>query len=39
LKYSEGKVSLMLADLERRELIEKFKKRRENIVILKSEEC
>ena len=39
LKYSEGKVSLMLADLERRELIEKFKKGRENIVILKSEEC
>jgi uncharacterized membrane protein len=37
LKYSEGKVSLMLADLERRELIEKFKKGRENIVILKSE--
>lgn len=35
LKYSEGKVSLMLADLERRELIEKFKKGRENIIILK----
>jgi uncharacterized membrane protein len=38
LKYSEGKVSLMLADLERRELIEKFKRGRGNIVILKDEE-
>jgi uncharacterized membrane protein len=37
-KYSEGKVSLMLADLERRERIEKFKKGRGNTVILKSEE-
>jgi uncharacterized membrane protein len=34
LKYSEGKVSLMLADLERRELIEKFKRGRGNVVIL-----
>jgi uncharacterized membrane protein len=38
LKYSEGKVSLMLADLERRELIEKFKRGRGNIVILRDEE-
>lgn len=38
LKYSEGKVSLMLADLERRELIEKFKRGRGNVVILKDEE-
>ncbi|MDQ1275927.1 MAG: hypothetical protein QG610_1502 [Euryarchaeota archaeon] len=37
LKYSEGKVSLMLADLERRELIEKFKRGRGNIVILRDE--
>jgi uncharacterized membrane protein len=37
LKYSEGKVSLMLADLERRNLIEKFKRGRGNIVILKDE--
>lgn len=34
LKYSEGKVSHMLADLERRELIEKLKQGRENVVIL-----
>ena len=38
LRYSEGKVSLMLADLERRELIEKFKRGRGNVVILKEEE-
>lgn len=38
LRYSEGKVSLMLADLERRELIEKFKRGRGNVVILKDEE-
>jgi len=38
LKYSEGKVSLMLADLEKRELIEKFKKGRGNIVILRDKE-
>lgn len=37
LKYSEGKVSLMLADLERRELIEKFKRGRGNVVILREE--
>jgi uncharacterized membrane protein len=38
LKCSEGKVSLMLADLERREIIEKFKQGRGNVVILKDEE-
>jgi uncharacterized membrane protein len=38
LKYSEGKVSLMLADLERRELVEKFKRGRGNIIIMKDEE-
>jgi uncharacterized membrane protein len=38
LKYSEGKVSLILADLERRELIEKFKRGRGNVVILRDEE-
>lgn len=38
IKYSEGKVSLMLADLERRELIEKFKRGRGNVVILRDEE-
>lgn len=38
LKYSEGKVSLMLADLERRELIEKFKRGRGNVVILRDEQ-
>lgn len=37
LKYSEGKVSLMLADLERRELIEKFKRGRGNVIILRDE--
>jgi uncharacterized membrane protein len=37
LKYSEGKVSLMLADLERRELIEKFKRGRGNVVILRDD--
>jgi uncharacterized membrane protein len=37
-KYSEGKVSLMLTDLEGRELIKKFKKGRGNIVILNDEE-
>ncbi|AKB74754.1 hypothetical protein MSLAZ_1493 [Methanosarcina lacustris Z-7289] len=37
LKYSEGKVSLMLADLERRDLIEKFKRGRGNVVILRDE--
>lgn len=34
LKQSEVKVSIMLSDLERRGLIEKFKSGRENIVIL-----
>lgn len=34
LKQSEVKVSLMLSDLEKRGLIEKFKSGRENIVIL-----
>lgn len=38
LRYSEGKVSLMLADLERRELIEKFKRGRGNVIIVKDEE-
>ncbi len=38
LKYSEGKVSLMIADLERRELLEKFKRGRGNVIILKDEE-
>lgn len=38
LKYSEGKVSLMLADLERRGLVEKFKRGRGNIIILKDED-
>lgn len=37
LKYSEGKVSLMLADLERRDLIEKFKRGRGNVVVLRDE--
>lgn len=35
LKCSDAKVSLMLADLERRGLIEKFKKGRGNVVILR----
>ena len=38
LKCSDGKISLMLADLERREIIEKFKQGRGNVVILKDEE-
>jgi len=38
LKYSEVKVSLLLSELEKRELIKKFKKGRENIVILTEEE-
>ena len=38
LKYSEGKVSLMLADLEKRKLVEKFKRGRGNIVILRDKE-
>jgi len=38
LKYSEVKVSLMLSELERRGLIKKLKKGRENIVILTDQE-
>lgn len=38
LKCSDAKVSLMLADLERRGLIDKFKKGRGNVVILRDEE-
>ncbi len=38
LKYSEGKVSLMLADLERREQIEKFKRGRGNVIILRDDD-
>jgi uncharacterized membrane protein len=38
LKCSDAKVSLMLADLEKRELIEKFKKGRGNVVTLREEE-
>ncbi len=35
LHYSEAKVSLMLSDLENRGLVERFKKGRGNIIILK----
>lgn len=38
LKCSDAKVSLMLADLERRGFIEKFKKGRGNVVVLRDEE-
>ncbi len=38
LKYSEGKVSLMLIDLEQRGKIKKFKKGRGNILFLVDEE-
>ena len=38
LNYSEVKVCLMLADLEKRQRIQKFKNGRENIVILIDEE-
>jgi uncharacterized membrane protein len=38
LKYSEGKVSLMLTDLERRGVVEKFKRGRGNVVIIKDRE-
>lgn len=34
LKYSEGKVSLMLFDLEKRGLIQKFKRGRGNVILL-----
>lgn len=35
LKYSEAKVSLMVSDLEQRGLIEKFKKGRGNIILIR----
>lgn len=35
LNYSEAKISLMLADLENRGIIEKFKKGRGNVIILR----
>ncbi|MCQ6961878.1 hypothetical protein PV02_01400 [Methanolobus chelungpuianus] len=38
LRYSEGKVSLMLLDLEKRGKIQKFKKGRGNIIFLVGEE-
>jgi uncharacterized membrane protein len=38
LKYSEGKVSLMLLDLEKRGKIQKFKKGRGNVLFLVDEE-
>lgn len=34
LKCSEAKVSLLLADLEKKKMIEKFKRGRENVVVL-----
>jgi len=34
LKYSEVKVSLMLSNLEKRKRIKKFKRGRENLVVL-----
>ncbi|WP_410509611.1 MarR family transcriptional regulator [Methanosarcina hadiensis] len=34
LKYSEVKVSLLLSELEKREMIKKFKNGRENIIVL-----
>ena len=34
LKYSEGKVSLMLFDLEKRGMIQKFKRGRGNVILL-----
>jgi uncharacterized membrane protein len=37
LKYSEVKVSLLLSELEKRDLIKKLKRGRENIVVLKDE--
>ncbi len=37
LGYSEAKVSLMIADLERRGIVEKVKKGRGNVIFLKSE--
>lgn len=38
LKYSEVKVSLLLSELEKRNLVKKLKRGRENIVILRDEE-
>ncbi len=38
IHYSEAKVSLMISDLENRGIIEKFKKGRGNIIVLKQEE-
>lgn len=37
LSYSEAKVSLMVSDLENRGIIEKFKKGRGNIIVLKQD--
>lgn len=37
IKYSEAKVSLMVSDLENRGIIEKFKKGRGNILIIKNQ--
>ncbi len=37
LGYSEAKVSLIIADLERRGIVEKVKKGRGNIIFLKEE--
>lgn len=38
ISYSEAKVSLMISDLESRGIIEKFKKGRGNIIVLKEED-
>ncbi|WP_292350968.1 hypothetical protein [Methanomethylovorans sp. PtaU1.Bin093] len=38
LSYSEAKVSLMVSDLENRGIIEKFKKGRGNVIVLKQED-
>lgn len=38
LSYSEAKVSLMVSDLENRGIIEKFKKGRGNVIVLKRED-
>lgn len=38
INYSEAKVSLMVSDLENRGIIEKFKKGRGNIIVLKQED-
>jgi len=39
LKYSEVKVSLMLSNLEKRKRIKKFKRGRENLVVLLDWKC